>query len=310
MEMNLRFYIICVATSLILLASASITLGVPFLEDLEDKNVTATVHGATYAQDTLEPLNDTLIDVNSTPPQSMVAKDGVYSFELVPGEYAITARYYRNNTLIYSKEATFKIEGEGNYVFDLLLYPNSKYPVTESISTGIKNPNSATRPEKSSPSIISSIPISSLPVTFVLLLLLGGGYKFSRKHKNMDKNGFKKGKNDVSGLRVNVSGKNTDSGERPGNPEGADPVTEPVIEPGETSEIEALKRLPLSTELCEVLDIIRGHKGRITQKDLRSKLEYSEVKVSLMLTELEKRGLIQKLRNGRENIVVLIDQDR
>ena len=75
-------------------------------------------------------------------------------------------------------------------------------------------------------------------------------------------------------------------------------------------ETAALKRSsPLSTDLREILDVIRGHKGRITQKDLRSKLEYSEVKVSLMLSELEKRGLIKKFKNGRENIVILIDEE-
>ena len=74
------------------------------------------------------------------------------------------------------------------------------------------------------------------------------------------------------------------------------------------TEIASQKKLPLSSDFCEVLDIIRGHKGRITQKDLRSKLDYSEVKVSLLLSELEKRGLIRKFKNGRENIVVLVDE--
>ena len=115
-----------------------------------------------------------------------------------------------------------------------------------------------------------------------------------------------------SGLLVKVLGKSTGSGVKPqfGNIGEAVSVTEPIIEPAENSEIEtaALKKLPLSTDLREVLDVIRGHRGRITQKDLRSRLEYSEVKVSLMLSELEKRGLIKKFKNGRENIVVLIDE--
>ena len=74
-------------------------------------------------------------------------------------------------------------------------------------------------------------------------------------------------------------------------------------------DIETRKKLPLSTELLEILDLIRSHKGRITQKDLRSKLDYSEVKVSLLLSELEKRGKIKKFRNGRENIVLLLEEE-
>jgi len=316
-EMNLRFYIICIAALLALLASASLALGVPFLED---KNVTATVHGATYAQDTLEPLNDTLIEINSTPPQSMVAKNGMYSFELVPGYYAITARYYQNNTLIYSKKTTFKIEGEGNYVFDLLLYPVSKYPLSEDpvseypATETITSSSGVDTPENigvGSP-ITIYLPANSVSIAFVLLLLLGGGYKLSSKRKNMDNNRSQEGELDMPGILVKVSGKSTGLGVRPENPGVEIPVTESIIEPAGNFEIEtaALKRIPLSPELCEVLDIIRSHRGRISQKDLRSRLEYSEVKVSLMLSELEKRGLIQKLRNGRENIVVLVDEER
>ncbi|WP_231585685.1 winged helix DNA-binding protein [Methanosarcina sp. WWM596] len=288
------------------MASASLTLGVPFLED---KNITATVHGTTYLWDTLEPLNDTVININSVPPQSMVAKNGVYSFELVPGDYTITARFYQNNTLIYSKEATFKIEDEGNYVFDLLLYPVSEYPVTEPISAKMNNPNSMAPPEQTG---TSSSTISYLPIAFTLIILFGGGYKLSSKYKKTNKNRLQKGKFNIPGFLAKVPGKSTGSEVTSGfgNIGEAVFVTDPIIEPAGNSEIEtaALKKPPLSADLCEVLDVIRGHKGRITQKNLRSKLEYSEVKVSLLLSDLEKRGLIKKFKNGRENIVILTDE--
>src|SRR5690606_41002374 len=57
----------------------------------------------------------------------------VCSSDLGSGDYIITARYYRNGTVIYSKQATLKIEDEGNYVFDLLLYPVSENPVTGTV---------------------------------------------------------------------------------------------------------------------------------------------------------------------------------
>ncbi|MDD3247322.1 MAG: MarR family transcriptional regulator [Methanosarcina sp.] len=320
--MNLRFCIICTAALFTLGASASLTLGasaslaldVPFLAD---SNTTATVHGVTYVWDTFEPLNDTLIDINSNPPQSIVAKNGKYSFELVPGDYTITARYYQNNTLTYSKEATFTIEGEGNYVFDLLLYPVSKYPATETISAKINNPNNVNPSEQTR---IGSSAISYLLIALTLSLLLGGGYtlKLSRKYKNIDKNKFQEEKFNIPGLLEKVLGKSIGSGVRPGfgnleeTVSTTEPIAEPITEPADYSETEAaaLKKLPISTDLRRIMDVIRSHKGQITQKDLRSRLEYSEVKVSLMLSELEKRGLIKKFKNGRENIVVLIDEKR
>jgi len=304
--MNLRFYILCTA-AFALGVPVLLTLGVPFLTD---SNITATIHGATYAWDTLEPLNDTVIDINSNPPQSIVAKNGVYSFELGPGDYVITASYYRNNTLVYSKQTTLKIEAEGNYVFDLLLYPVSENRTVKAIGDKTNNINSVNPAEEAK---TDSSTISYLGITLMLFFLLGGGYKFSRKHKEMNKNRSQTGKFDTSGLLAKVLGKNLGSGVKSEfeNIGEAVSITEPVIEPLGNSEIEtaALKNPPLSTDLREVLDLVRGHKGRITQKDLRSKLEYSEVKVSILLSELEKRGLIKKFKNGRENIVILTDEE-
>ena len=70
------------------------------------------------------------------------------------------------------------------------------------------------------------------------------------------------------------------------------------------------KKLPLPADLQVVMDIIRGQGGRITQKDLRSKLKYSEGKVSLMLADLERRELIEKFKRGRGNVVILRDEER
>jgi uncharacterized membrane protein len=302
--MNLRFYVICISVLLALGIPVSLTLGVPFLAD---SNITATVHGAAYAGDTLEPLNDTVIDINSNPPQSFVAKEGTYSFELAPGNYIITARYYRNNTLIYSKETTLKIEGEGNYVFDLLLYPVSKNQVTETLDKAniLDNANPAERTGNDSSTI------RYLPVALTIFLLLGGSYKLSRKHRKMQENKFQEGKFNILGLLAKVLRRNTGSetGSEFGKIGEKNSVRGQVTESAENSETAAQKKTPLPADLLEILDVIRGHKGRITQKDLRGKLDYSEVKVSLLLSELEKRGRIKKLKNGRENIVILVYEE-
>jgi uncharacterized membrane protein len=309
--MNLRFYIICTAVLLALGVYSVPTLGVPFFPD---SNVTATVHGATYASDTLELLNDTVINVNSNPPQSMVAKDGTYSFELVPGEYTITARYYQNSTLIFSKETDLKIEEEGNYVFDLLLYPVSENQVKETIADNTNDLNIANPTEQTR---TYSLAITYLPIALALFLLLGGSYKFSRGRKKMEKDQpqekLRGKKLQMPVTLTNILGKSAGFGvTEPESVGRVVSITESVIEPVDNSEIEtaAPGKIPLSTDLSKVLSIIRDHKGRITQKDLRNRLEYSEVKVSLMLSELEKRGLVKKLKNGRENIVILADVER
>ncbi|MBR9700482.1 hypothetical protein GOV11_01305 [Candidatus Woesearchaeota archaeon] len=54
-----------------------------------------------------------------------------------------------------------------------------------------------------------------------------------------------------------------------------------------------------------VLTVLKKHKGRATQKELRKELPFSEAKASLVLTELESEGKIKKIKKGRGNIIIL-----
>lgn len=58
--------------------------------------------------------------------------------------------------------------------------------------------------------------------------------------------------------------------------------------------------------LDKALEIIKKHDGRISQKELRKEMLYlSEAKISLILTELEHKGKIEKVKKGRGNVVIL-----
>ena len=54
-----------------------------------------------------------------------------------------------------------------------------------------------------------------------------------------------------------------------------------------------------------VLKIIMEQGGRTTQKEIRKKIPLSEAKISLMISELEAKGKVQKIKKGRGNIIVL-----
>ena len=64
----------------------------------------------------------------------------------------------------------------------------------------------------------------------------------------------------------------------------------------------------LPEDLRELLEVIRHCGNRITQRELRKKSPYSESKVSLMLSDLEERGLIEKFKRGRGNIIRIPDK--
>lgn len=55
----------------------------------------------------------------------------------------------------------------------------------------------------------------------------------------------------------------------------------------------------------KVLEFIKNEKGRTTQKDIRKQFPSSEAKISLVISELEHKGKIEKIKKGRGNIIVL-----
>ncbi len=370
--MNVKLHIIC--TAVLLALGISVVLSLTGLT-LAASNATATVYGKTCAFDTCEPLNDTVVSINSTPPQSVVAKDGMYSFELVPGNYTIKYSYYENGTLTYYKEETFMIEDKSiGYDFlrwALLLPVNSKNleerskesitgtstakaPVISNSVNNLQTP--ATKPSR------LHFSIYYLLIALTSFFLLIGSYLLLRNHGQKKKNYPQSIKNGhtiknvfelLNRLKVlpKSSSKDNDQEMRPKfkvNTEEAVSVIEvepkiqkknmPNIEnyqereteiaesvseeenrrsflekPAYNSEIDTLvleKKLLLPSDLQEIIDIIKNQGGLISQKDLRSKLNYSEVKVSVMLTDLEKRKRIKKIKRGRENFIVLREWKR
>lgn len=394
--MNLRLYIIiCIVAVLIILVGPTAA------------DTSATIHGVVYGWDTFDPLDNAIVEVNSTPSQSMVAKYGLYSFELAPGNYTITASYYQNSTLTYQAKETITIEGEGNYVLDLLLLPvysnelmenpdetpSSQETLTENSN---KTTNENSKPEENasgSETFSSTFYLLGILLIFTLLI---GGYKFPKNQKNKNKKfaqsktgadktkipktevnhieitnelknppsgkmpepstetEFQKNKSEVSEgkpeakvssisrpkPKTKIVRDNTDAGivesrilESESYPEMAkteqdseivkpDPekkVQENPVSENSSSELATTfvvgptvlkKPLPIPSDLQEIMDIIRGQGGRITQKELRSRLKYSEGKVSLMLADLERRELIEKFKRGRGNVVILRDDKR
>lgn len=198
--MSLRLgFIICIAVifALVVPAAAEGT----FSTD----NMTATVYGEVYSLDTFEPLDKAVVYVNSIPEQSIVAKYGMYSFELEPGNYTITAKYYQNSTVIYSVDDSVNIKNKGKYVHDLVLLPVYSEELMSSSSVQETSTNSPLRvgnsPKEGARSkIINSevvnstkdngiyVPaISYLPVAVTLIFLLAVGYKFFIRNRKIGK---------------------------------------------------------------------------------------------------------------------------
>lgn len=208
----------------------------------------ATLHGTAYDSTTLDPLSGTIITVNSTPPQTMVA-DPDYSLELAPGTYLFNATYYSNGFPELQLIEIIRIEYEGTFVLDLLLQPVSEdIPAAPQLNSDLELPTADWTGG-----------LASLFLLFAVLAFLV--FKLRRRPP---------------------------SRKPPSPPQRAAP-----------------EHPELPSDLRTALLILKQHGGRMTQKDLRSRLKHSEAKVSLMLDDLENRGLIKRFKKGRGNVIRL-----
>ena len=239
----------------------------------------AVVHGTTYEWSTFEALENTIVEVNSTPPQVLVASSGSYTFDLPEGSYTIRAEYYRGNLLEYCAEEEITIVGDGDFVLDLLMFP----PIEEvylcediNFSEDLFDYEEPQEDEEDSTVLLYATGILSV------LAIISALFLWKRGKKGAGKEDYRY--------------------------EPVKPEPEAPGGPGEPEELEhggAESAIP--SDLQEVLSIIRERGGRITQKDLRLRLNCSEAKASLMITDLEDRGLVKKMKKGRGNVIILTD---
>lgn len=203
----------------------------------------ATVKGTIYSFD-LEEQTDVIVTVNSQPEQTIVSKDGSYSFELDKGEYVINASHYSGGELSEFVSEKITISSEGEYTVDLILFPSF-----EEEDEILEDLNEDLVEEDKDYTLLVFVFAAILFFVFVLI--------------------FVKYQIDLRNVKAEVHQKSEDG----------------------------LKK--------DVLHFIQEEGGRVSQKDIRKKFQYSEAKISLIITELEHKGKVERIKKGRGNVIVL-----
>ncbi len=283
----------------------------------------ATVHGAVYEWNSFQPLDNVIVEINTTPPQSMLARYGLYSFKLAPGNYLITASYYRNGVLLAYTEEELTITDDGDYVVDLLLFPaHDKIPVDDDFSDLDYIADILDNEDKTGVFHLYtqlSIVLILLIVTISIYYLVynrRSAYKRKKIHRS---DHSVSGALDTPTFGSDTSVSSISASDGPGSFYSQDKhhstdnedvnIEDENINHSSEKTYNKLDLKGLPEDLIEVLVIIEKNDGRITQKDLRSKLRHSEAKVSLMVSDLEDRGLIRKFKKGRGNVIILGDKE-
>lgn len=221
----------------------------------------ATLHGNIYDLD-FERVTDAVVEITSQ--QQMLAEEGAYSFELPDGTYILKAHKGELSTV---EQVTIK--GEGDYVFDLFLFPGFEEEDQMLDDLGLIEEEENDR-----------YPLwSYLLAAAIFLIAIGRIILAKKKYGKRPSITQEVGKKEPA--VENLDNDNLDEETK------EEPQEEPAY-------------------LDDTLNIIKKHEGRITQKELRREMIHlSEAKVSLILTELEHKGKIEKIKKGRGNVIIL-----
>jgi uncharacterized membrane protein len=293
----------------------------------QGNTLAATIHGTVYEWNSFEPLNNTVVEVNSTPEQNVVAKDANYSFNLTPGTYLITAYYLEGKTIVYAAKDEIVISDKGEYVHDLLLFP----PYEEELlnQSGFEVPDLSFNETKPVAQASSQNYFFVSVFLAVIIILLLTGYFLRERHRKPpeitssfpgenyfpEENGFPEGKVELKALQPGSPINEAEFSEEieSDSEENLDDTFEissklPVVDAVGSGDLQEDREINLPEDLKELLNLIRTNGNRITQRELRKKSPYSESKVSLMISDLEERGLIEKFKRGRGNIIRIPDE--
>jgi len=271
----------------------------------------AIISGSIYDL-SLQKESDSIIEINTLPKQLLVSKDGDYSFNVRPGSYTL----YVYTTTSEASESVI-VEDEGNYTLDIVLGEKSIYS-NEDLSLDVKNltvsldiPSDSTNSSNSSNlRIVFGIVLGLL---VIIILMIIGTYLFLYSKKYSFKN-FKNFKKSTSSLNNNSVDSKLKQSKRL---QSKNSKINKLKQSLDTSSNQSVNKSSnhsnnnssYNNSLDEygslIFNIIKKEK-RTTQKDIRSKVPLSEAKISLVISDLEDKGMIRKIKKGRGNILIFV----
>lgn len=197
----------------------------------------------------LEVQKDVIVEINTEPEQSFVSKDGIYLFNVPPGEYVLSASHSYAGETDLSAEEIVTVSTGGSYTLDIILFDvlEEDEPLADfDFASGLEENNTSWY-----------LGIAFLLFIFlaVILALYFAGKRVKKVQRHIE-DAFDAGKN-------------------------------------------------LDNDLEKIISIIKAEGGRATQLEIRKHFPLSEAKISLMIAELEDKGIVRKIKKGRGNILIL-----
>ncbi len=272
-----------------------------------------TVHGRVYDWGTFSIVDNAVVQVYSMPDMIMVGKGvadgGSYSFSLPGGDYMIMASAGTPGTLseLVATENVTRIPGGGERTIDLILFPadDPDYLAgfTDVNATPTLSPESAPTmmpgPTEPPSSDNWDLWLGGGAILLAVVAIIVGILALRMLRPKNARNMLPGEGSSSKVANVSPSPAMPDEAQKP------DILPTQPVQQDSASQHPTVRDLLLPEDCRQVLAIIEKNDGRITQLDLRKMLPYSEAKVSLIVSDLESRGLVKKIKKGRGNVLIL-----
>ncbi|RMF05129.1 hypothetical protein D6764_05480 [Candidatus Woesearchaeota archaeon] len=266
--------------------AVSLFIGVLFL--LAAPAESAIIRGNVYNYD-LSPARNVRIDINTSPHQVIVVKDGAYSVEVPKGTYSLQSRQYRRGMVIAESNETVEVENDGVFTLDIIMFP-----AIEELDDGLLEDVSVEVPDlNDSEKGWNGYEIAVLIVVLALFsLVVYYAYQSKKLMKSIE-------------VRESKHKSEGESQETKFDEDEAGDAGMPEKDRAEEGKGAVRKTEHGNDYENRILELIRQAGGTISQKDLRKEIPLSEAKISILVSALEAEGRIVKLKVGRGNIIKL-----
>jgi len=272
--------------------------------------VSATTLKGTVYDANLEITENVLIEINSIPVQKFLSRDGTYTFRLSPGDYLLTVQ---KESLVVQEEVSIK--EDGLFVYDLFLLPD--FLTEEDLWEDSESQYFA-----EDELLDQSWPWTHYLLIGIFIFAVGRIILAWKKHgslrifRRLQKAKLQRMKQKIP--EIKIGGEESDLRNKDDQKEEGKELENTGSKENQPKENGlkennqlAISKTPLNEDfepqyLDQAVEIIKKHDGRITQKELRQEMMHlSESKVSLIVTELEHKNQVEKIKKGRGNVIIL-----
>ena len=251
-----------------------------------------SIEGTIYDYN-LDVVDNVILEINTSPSQQYLSQDGTYKFVVPEGSYILTAS---KGDLSATETLSVTSTGNVTFLFDIFLFPSMDeedelWDDLESIYG-----DELTSDEDG---INKNRTWAYLATVGIILIALGRVVIAKKKYSGKKKDKVEGIKQEITlGLHFGV--------DQTKNEEKIKPHKKTSREEKLASIGKELEQNEQPGYLKRALEIVKKNDGRITQKQLRKEMmDLSESKISLILTELEHKGKIEKVKRGRGNVILL-----